>query len=158
MKAVGALLLIGACFLYGFGWTCAMRRKIGSLDRLCEILRQTETDLLQKRTPLTELLERQGMGDLAELLRSGMLFSQAVEPSVTKLEHLLGCGEAVCALRELARCLGRYDAVTQAAACKQACSRLEACRAQLETELSEKRRLYHTVPVAVGCMVVLMII
>ncbi|MBR5537067.1 MAG: stage III sporulation protein AB [Clostridia bacterium] len=158
MKATGALLLIGACFLFGFGWTGTMRRKIGVLDRLCEGLRQMESELLQRRAPLTDILERQGMGDIAGELRKGSLFSQAAEPQLKHLERLLGPGDAVSALWELTRNLGRYDAETQASACRQACLRLENCRGKLERELFEKQRLYHTVPVATGCMVVLVIL
>ena len=158
MKMLGALMLMGACLLFGFGWTGAMRKKIGTLNRICEDLRQLEVELLQKRTPLAEILERQGMCGLAEQLRQGVLFSRAAEPTLTHLERLLGHGEAVCALRELARSLGRYDAETQAAGCRQARSRLETCRTQLEKDLSEKQRLYHTVPVAVGSVVVLVIL
>ena len=158
MKLVGAVLLIGACVLFGVGWTGSMRRKIESLDRFCQGLRYLETDLLQKGTPLADLLERQGTMELAERLREGCLFSQAIEPLIKKLESRFGRGEVVSTVEELAVSLGRYDAQTQAAACQRARDRLEACREKIEIELSEKQRLYRTVPVAMGLMVVLAVI
>lgn len=157
MKAVGAVLVIGACVLCGFGWTGTMRRKIGILEKLCSGLQRMETDLRQRSRPLTEMMEQEGLPELAGQLREGKLFSQAAEPLVKKLEHLFGTGEAVAAVRELAWSLGRYDCTTQAEACKRACSRLEACKGQIEQELLEKQRLYHTIPIALGCMVLLVI-
>ena len=158
MKLVGAVLLMAACVLFGFGWTDAMRKKISSLDGLCRGLWRLETDLVQKGTPLAELLEQMGHGELAARLRAGMLFAQAAEPMIKQLESKLGSGDAVAAVRELAVSLGRYDAQTQAGACKQARLRLETCKEKLEAELSEKQRLYRTVPVAMGLMVVLAVI
>ncbi len=158
MKVVGAVLVIGACILFGFGWTGTMRRKIRILEKLCGGLQRMETDLRQKNRPLPEIMEQEGLNELAQQLREGKLFSQAAAPLLETLEHLFGTGEAVAAVRELAWSLGRYDCLTQAAACQRACIRLEACKGQLGQELSEKQRLYHTVPVALGCMVLLVVL
>ena len=158
MKAIGALFLIGACIMFGFGWTGAMRRKISALEHICEGLRQMEADLLQQKAPLAEILERLELKDVAGALRQGRLCSQAADPLLKELERLLGQGDAIHALRELAYSLGRYDADTQASACRRTCLRLETCREKLERELSAKQRLYHTVPVTMGCIVVLVIL
>lgn len=155
MKIAGAVMLLGACILFGFGWTGTMRKRITLLENLCGAIRRMETDLRQQNKPLAEIMEQEGFASLAKELRKGMLFSQAAEPLVKRLEHLFGAGEAVAAVKELAWNLGRYDCMTQAGACQRACARLEACKAQLEQELSEKQRLYHTVPFALGCMVLL---
>ena len=157
MKAVGAVLLMSACFLFGFGWTGTMRKKIGLLERLCAGIRRTETDLRQQSRPLAEIMEQEGLTALTKELRAGRLFSQAAQPLLLKLERLFGTGEVAAAVRELAWNLGRYDCATQAEACVRACVRLEACKGQLERELSEKQRLYRTVPLAVGCMVLLVV-
>lgn len=148
-------MLLGACVLFGFGWTGTMRKKITLLENLCGAIRRIETDLRQQNKPLPEIMEKEGFASLAKELRAGKLFSQAAEPLLKKMEHLFENGEPAAAVEELAWSLGRYDCATQADACKRAYVRLEACKEQLGQELSEKQRLYHTVPVALGCMVLL---
>lgn len=158
MKIAGAAMLLGACILFGFGWTGTMRKRITLLENLCGVIRRMETDLRQQNKPLAEIMEQEGFASLAKELRAGKLFSQAAEPLVKRLEHLFGTGETVTAVAELAWNLGRYDCTTQVEACKRACFRLEACKKQLEQELAEKQRLYRTVPVALGGMVLLIAI
>ena len=148
-------MLLDACILFGFGWTGTMRKRITLLERLCASIRRMETDLRQQNKPLAEIMEQEGFASLAKDLRAGKLFLQAAEPQIERLKYLFGTGEAVAAVKELAWNLGRYDCTTQAGACQRTCARLEACKEQLEQELSEKQRLYHTVPFALGCMILL---
>ena len=158
VKAVGGALLMTACFLVGFGWTGSMRRKVRLLDGFCGLLLRMETELLQRGTPLAEMMEREGQNALAERLRAGELFARAAQPQLEALECLFGQGEVLSAAEELCWNLGRYDRDTQAAACSRARVRLEGCKVLLERELTEKQRLYHTVPVALGCILLLVIL
>jgi len=51
--------------------------------------------------------------------------------------------------------LGRYDSITQGVACSRTLEELEMQKATIQQELSEKGRLYRTVPMAFGLMVAL---
>lgn len=155
MKEAGAVLLLLACYLFGFGWTGSMKRRITFLETACGVIRRTETELRQQGKPLAEIAEQEGYSALSAELRRGTLFTQAACPLLEKAKRQLGDGEALAALEELAWNLGRYDSETQAAVCSRVCERLEVCKGQLERELSEKKRLYRTVPLALGSMVLL---
>ena len=139
MKIAGAVMLLGACFLFGFGWTGTMRKRITLLENLCGVIRRMETDLRQQNKPLAEIMEQEGFASLAKELRAGKLFSQAAEPLVKRLEHLFGNGETVTAVTELAWNLGRYDCTTQAEACKRACFRLKPVKINWNRNLRKNR-------------------
>lgn len=152
MKWLGAILLVVAGGAVGVGKTAAIRRSIRLLEELTALITHICTELQQRGTPLPDILEHHRAGKFplqtwAKGLRAGQTVLQTVEPSLLKLEP--DCGRV---LFDLCAVLGRYDSETQARACDHAVQLLEGQTENLRRQLSEKGRLYHTVPMALGLM------
>ena len=156
MRWLGALLLVGACGGIGLKINGNFRRRIALLDSLCEKLRQLQTELMQRNSPLPDLLEQLRQPALAENVRRGMTMQQAASPLLQKLEGELP--QTAQTLEALCCSLGRYDSSTQAQACTYALQQLQAQRDALSRELAEKGNLYRTVPLAFGLMAALAVL
>lgn len=156
MRWLGALLLVGACGSVGWQKTGGLRRKIALLDGLCRQLRQMENELLQRGTPLPDLMEQLGHSPMAARLRSGMTARAAAQPMLEKLAGELP--QTARTMEDLWAVLGRYDGPTQARACGHALRELEAQKEALSRELAEKGNLYRAVPLAFGLMAALAVL
>lgn len=156
MRWLGALLLVGACGSVGLKKIGGLRRRIALLDSLCQQLRQLQTELLQRNTPMPDLLEQLGQPQLAAGMRQGMTAQAAARPLLQKLEGELP--QSARTLEGLSGILGRYDGETQARACHHALQQLEAQREAFARELAEKGNLYRTVPLAFGLMAALAVL
>jgi len=160
MKWLGAILLVGGCGSIGWMHTAALSRRIGLLEQICGLVRRIRTELLQRSTPLPELLEQLDLPELHALafqLRQGMSVRAAAGPL---LEHLAqqGLPETARTLSRLTALLGVYDSCTQASACDQALQELEEQLHTRREELSEKGKMYRTVPMAFGLMAALAVL
>lgn len=152
MKWLGAILLVVAGGAVGVGKTSAIRRHINLLEELTALIAHICTELRQRGTPLPEIVEHHRSDKLplkawAKGLRAGQTVLQTVEPFLLSLEP--DCGRV---LFDLCTVLGRYDSETQARACDHAVQLLEGQAEGLRRQLSEKGRLYHTVPLTLGLM------
>lgn len=152
MKWLGAILLVAAGGAVGVGKTAAIRRHIALLEELTALIANICTELRQRGTPLPDILEKHRASGLpleiwAKGLRAGRTVLQTIEPFLLSLEP--DCGRV---LFDLCAVLGRYDSETQARACDHAVQLLEGQTENLRRQLSEKGRLYHTVPLTLGLM------
>lgn len=155
MKWLGAVLLVVAGGAVGVGKTAVIRQNISLLEELTALIAHICTELRQRGTPLPDILEHHRAGKLplqtwAKGLRAGQTVLQTVEPCLMELEP--DCGRV---LLDLCAVLGRYDCETQARACDHAVQLLEGQAEGLRRQLSEKGRLYHTVPLSLGLMAAL---
>lgn len=155
MKWLGAALLVLAGGAAGLGKTAAIRRQIVLLEQLITLILHIRTELRQRGTPLPDILENHRAEKLplsvwAKELRAGKTVLQTAEPWLTGLESDTGR-----VLFDLCAVLGRYDSETQARACDHAAHLLEGQADGLRRQLSEKGRLYHTVPLTLGLMAAL---
>lgn len=139
----------------------ALRKEIRLLERLIDLLRFVQRELIQRGTPLPEMVRKAQAQhllpdriahQLAEKLKAGETVAQAVAPYLQSLP-------AACAgtIKSLCAVLGRYDSRTQACACEQAHAELELLRRNLGKELEEKGKVYGMLPVTLGLMAVLLL-
>lgn len=155
MKWLGAALLVLAGGVVGFGKTASIRRQIDLLDEVITLILHIRTELRQRGTPLPDILEsyraaRLPLSVWAAQLRTGRNVLQAAEPWLNTLEPATGR-----VLFDLFGALGRYDSETQAQACDHAARLLSLQADELRSQLQEKGRLYHTVPLTLGLMAAL---
>lgn len=161
MKWLGALLVMMTSLWIGLERLAALKKEIRLLERLAALLRFVQRELMQRGTPLPELVysarEQHLLPDriahqFAEKLKAGETVAQAAAPYLQSLPAACAgiCG-SLCAV------LGRYDSRTQASACEQAYRELEVLRNRLCKELEEKGKVYGMLPVTLGLMAVLLL-
>ena len=161
MKWLGALLVMTASLSVSLKRIGALRKEIRLLERLIGLLRFVQRELIQRGTPLPELVRNAQAQDLlpdklayplVEKLKAGETVAQAVTPYLQSLpDTCAGILESLCAV------LGRYDSRTQACACEQALSELDLLRRQLDKKVEEKGKVYGMLPVTLGLMAVLLL-
>jgi len=161
VKWLGALLVMTASLWIGLRRLAALKKEIRLLERLIALLQFVQRELMQRGTPLPELVHnaraQQLLSDriahrLAEELKAGETVAQAAAPYLQALP-----AACVGILGSLCTVLGRYDSRTQASACEQACRELEVLRNRLCKELEEKGKVYGMLPVTLGMMAVLLL-
>ena len=161
MKWLGALLVMTASLSVSLKRIGTLRKEIRLLERLINLIRFAQRELIQRGTPLPEMVrnaqvqhllpERIGH-HLSEKLKAGETVAQAVAPYLQSLpDNCAGILESLCAV------LGRYDSRTQACACEQAHAELEFLQRKLAKELEEKGKVYGMLPVTLGLMAVLLL-
>lgn len=161
MKILGAVLVVLACGGTGFIRTGRLSRQITQLDMLCMQVWFIQTELCQRGAPLPEVFrqaEDTYLRQIADELRNGKLLHEAARPFLQHIERGYRLSQGAKSMERLFHVLGRYDSITQAAACNRALEELEKQKATIQQELSEKGRLYRTVPLAFGLMVALAVI
>lgn len=158
MKWLGALLLLGAGAAVGFGKIAELRREAALLEELAAFLRYLRDELLQRGTPLPDILQNGGcwqrlpLAAMEKRLRAGQTAAEALRAQKLPPER-----ETTRILEELCTVLGCYDSATQSAACGRAIERLEARRGALLRQLEEKGSVYRAVPLALGLMAALVL-
>jgi len=158
MKILGAVLVVLACGGTGFIRTGRLSRQITQLDMLCMQVRFMQTELCQRGTSLPELFrqaEDVHLRQIAAELQNGKLLHEAAHSFLQHIERNHRLPQGAKSMERLFLVLGRYDSITQGVACSRTLEELEMQKATIQQELSEKGRLYRTVPMAFGLMVAL---
>lgn len=170
LKLLGALLLMLGASGLGFGAAAQLRARATVLHGLVASLEQMERELTFRLTPMPELLERLsgekqapwelffarckcGLLHLGE--RSlGDIWRSALEEGT---DLLLGNEERQIML-ELGEVVGRYDGEGQQAALERAVSGLEHCWKRAQTEWDRMGRVYSSLGLGAGAMLVILLL
>lgn len=166
LKAAGAVcVLLGAAVL-GRLAVGRLKERAGTLGQLIDALGYLEEELSFRLSPLPELLEclaRQHTGPAGRFF-AGCLEAMRASPQEGlrtswqwAAETYLGIlrAEERDVLLPLGNTLGRYDSEGQRQAIRQALARLEQLRTQAEEERGRLGKLYSTVSLAAGALVVI---
>lgn len=170
IRWIGALLLMAGAAGLGLGAAAQLRTRVASLRSLVGALGQLERELTFRLTPMPELMERlarQSQGAAAYLFAHcrdhlwelgeksfGQLWREALdgEPDL-----LLDERESQILL-ELGEVLGRYDVEGQSGALRNSVLELGRCLAGAEEEQRRLGRVYTTLGLGSGAMLVILLL
>lgn len=170
LKLAGALLLMAGASCLGFGAAGQLKARVSCLMALCAALEQMERELTFRLTPMPELMGklaktaqapadlffarcREEMGRLGE--RSfGQLWRAALEEET---ELILEPTERQI-LASLGDVLGRYDAEGQRLALRTAGTELGECLRRAREERDRLGRVYATLGLGAGAMLVIILL
>lgn len=170
IRWIGALLLMAGAAGLGLGAAAQLRTRVASLRSLVGALGQLERELTFRLTPMPELMERlarQSQGPAAYLFAHcrdhlwelgeksfGQLWREALdgEPDL-----LLDERESQILL-ELGEVLGRYDVEGQSGALRNSVLELGRCLAGAEEEQRRLGRVYTTLGLGSGAMLVILLL
>lgn len=170
LKMLGALLLMTGAAGLGFGAAAQLTARATALRALVAALNQMERELSFRLTPMPELLWRvahqaeppaalffaQCHSKLAELGERSLseLWRQALEEE----PDLLLNPEERQIMRTLGDVLGRFDAEEQRLALRTAAADLGRCLEQADRERSRMGRVYGTLGMGAGAMLVILLL
>ncbi len=171
LKALGALLIIGACTTLGLAARTKLRRQITSLSAMLDAIAFLRAEIEGPHTPLPELIDALAHSkepDTRLLFRemrrrmeqlSGMSLGYHWSSTVRDLAEELCLGEEAAAiLRDASSFLGRYDAGQQLQCLAYTAERLEQCRQHACQEYQKHGNIYRTCGIAAGIFLVLILI
>ncbi len=169
IRIVGAVLLAGGSSALGFGAVGHLEGRVRDLRELVAGLEVMQRELSWRMAPLPELLERAAQGTSGHAAQFFHLCAQGAD-------HLNGRpfrqvwlqGEEASGLRleetdrllleQLGGVLGRYDADSQRQALELAAGRLEEQRVQAQRQRQRLGRVYGTLGVAAGALLMILLI
>lgn len=171
LKALGALLIIGACTTLGLAAHAKLRRQIASLSAILNAITFLRAEIEGPRTPLPELIDTLAHSknpDTRLLFREmrrrmeqmpGMSLGYHWSSTVRDLaDDLCLSDEATAILRDASSFLGRYDAGQQLQCLNYTAERLEGYRQRACQEYQKHGNIYRTCGIAAGIFLVLMLI
>ena len=159
IRWIGALLLMAGAAGLGLGAAAQLRTRVASLRSLVGALGQLERELTFRLTPMPELMERlarQSQGPAAYLFahcRDHLW--ELGEKSFGQLWREALDGEPDLLLDEV---LGRYDVEGQSGALRNSVLELERCLAGAEEEQRRLGRVYTTLGLGSGAMLVILLL
>lgn len=164
MKLLGSALIFGASWLLPLG----LSREKGHAARLMETFAQALEEmarLLEQCAPdMAELLRAGEIGEAAELFRSidltrlrEMRFSDLWQEAIRRSD-LSGISEAEKILLPLGDILGRYSREEQHRALLTAAEKLHSQSTALDNQRKTNGRLWYTLSVAGGAMVIILML
>lgn len=170
LKLIGVCCLLGGGASLGICWSTRLHTKVVILREVISALRQMERELAFSLTSMPDLMEKlcenthqpvqelflwcaQGLERLGEV-SFGRIWSQGV---CNCLGTILDT-QAQKTLCVLGAVLGRYDRQEQCRALEVAVADLEGCLHQAEGEWHRLGRVYTTLGVGAGGMLVLLLI
>ena len=169
IRLIGAVLLAGGSSALGFGAVRHLEGRVRDLRELVAGLEVMERELGWRMASLPELLERAALGCGERAARFFHLCAQGASHlnGRTLRQVWLQAEEASglvlepvdrLLLEQLGAVLGRYDAVSQRQALTAAVGRLEEQRLQAQRERQRLGRVYGTLGVAAGALLVILLI
>lgn len=169
IRLIGAAMLLTASAALGFSAAGALRSRVYELENLILSLKTMEWELTDRRTPLPELMRRVSacmsgivkefyLLCLSGLERRGETpFSQLWREAVESVPFHLTEGE-LAQLESLGSMLGRYDVESQCAALRETRERLGEQLAQARAEKNRSGRVYSTMGLACGTLLVIVLL
>lgn len=168
LRMTGGILLLGACMTLGLGAVQALRARVDQLRAFIAALEEMARELNCRLTPMPELLEllRDGqdgpVGEFFALCAGGLdrldrrpfsgLWQDALDAADLCLEE-----EDLHLLAELGNSLGRYDGRRQCEAIIQTRDRLEENLLAAMERRERLGRVYTTLGLAVGGILVIVL-
>lgn len=163
IKALGGTLVLGSCFWWAQHQMGSLRQQAEILEALAETLAHMAREL-DRCAPEMETLLQLGLEEEHETVRQlfgsislGRLGEQRFETlwrDSVEASNVPEAGKRI--LCPLGAVLGRYDREAQIAALSGAQTDLREAGAALRRKLSENRKLWYTLSLSTGLMVVLM--
>jgi len=166
IRLIGAVLLAGGSSALGFGAVRHLEGRVRDLRELVAGLEVMERELGWRMASLPELLERAALGCGERAARFFHLCAQGashLNGRTFRQVWLQASGLVLepvdrLLLEQLGAVLGRYDAVSQRQALTAAVGRLEEQRLQAQRERQRLGRVYGTLGVAAGALLVILLI
>jgi stage III sporulation protein AB len=170
MKWLGYFLMMSACWALGEQAVEKMKAQRRTLRQLQNWLCYFNGKVMYECAAVEEAL-RESCGQAGEPLctlflriadelqkRNGTAFSQIWEKELTESRSALSLSEEeVSDMLRLGRQLGQLDREMQQRAMAQYEERLSAALARVEKELAEKERLYRSLSLIAGCLMIILI-
>lgn len=168
IRGLGAVLVLGGC---GFlGWILGQRasQRTALLRQLTRALEQLRREVGFHLTPLPELLERLAEGEGGTV---GTFFHRCAQGAAspeegisvawrTAVEDLtpdIGAEAARC-MDRLGQALGRWDALREGELLTAAVEELDSLRERSEQTARQEGRLYRSLGITLGALVVILLI
>lgn len=167
IRMTGVVLLISGCGSFGFLMGIHYHREIQMLRILLSTLQEMEWELRYRLTPLPDLCTiaaDTAKGKLRELfcelgyqLESGTCaeVSGCMNGLVQKKDIPYRCGRC---LKDLGRCLGRYDLEGQLQGLASVKAQIRAYLEELDTNRAERIRSYQTLALCAGCALAILLV
>ena len=166
---IGGAMLLCASTALGFGAAGVLKERVRELEGLLLSLKTMELELSGKRTPLPELIQKVkncSRGQITQLYllceeylkeSEGTAFSDLWKKAVDKAELHLNDRE-ITVLYEIGNVLGRYDSKSQCDALNAIQTRLTSFLEEANEHNSRMGRVYGTLGVATGALLMIILI
>lgn len=165
IKVLGGALVLGSCFWWAQHQTRTLRQEAETLESLARTLEEMAREL-DRCAPEMETLLQVGLGAEHETIRQffqSLSLGRLREESFETLWREAVEGSALPEggkkrLYPLGSVLGRYDRSAQIAALSEAQQDLREDGEGLRRKISENQRLWYTLSLSTGLMVVLLLL
>ena len=167
VKVIGSVLVILSCGACGFTAAAEFRSEIRLLRELREIIAHMSWELNYRLTPLPQLCRNCAKGrcrPLAQLFEHlGQMLDDQLAPDAESC-MTVALGPAVLpaapteCLRELGRCLGKYDISGQLEGLESVREHCDKYLTQLESDKNGRVRTYQTLGLCAGAALALLLI
>ncbi len=157
LKAIGTVIILTACCLYGNALTKSAERSLLATDALISFVAYINTSIKTARIPLGNIFSSFFNEELSKLGFIEKLNSDGLAAAIKTVEEYLSA-EGIEAMNYLNANIGGMDIESQSRICEYVEDKLKKELESMKQTFNEKRRMYRMLPVLAGISVIILIV